>query len=185
MRVLVLSDIHYPHTDTRVLISIVKKEKPDKLILLGDIINDKGYDKKLFKLVERLVGDNYYFVKGDEDKVNYGLSKLTMEINGVRFLFAHGHKLQMVGDEPVEYIAEKIKSINKNAPLLMYAIVARLRNIFFKGEIVLGHVHALRRFKRLRVTCAGTLTDLNNIYNEKGYVVIDTTGIHTVRLLKK
>ena len=182
MKVLVLSDIHYPHTDELLLTKIIKTERPNKVVLLGDIINDSGYDKRFFRLIENLVGDDYYFIRGDEDKVNYGLTKLIMKINGKRFLFAHGHQLQIVSDEPVEYIADKIKSINKNAPLFMYAIVARLRNLFFDGEIVLGHVHALRRFRRLRVTCAGTLTSLENIYNDHGYIVIDTKGIHVVKL---
>ena len=184
MKVLVLSDIHYPHTDESGLIKIIKTEKPDKVVLLGDIINNRGYDKRFFRLIEKLVGDDYYFVRGDEDRVNYGLSKLIIEINGKRFLFAHGHRLQIVSDEPVEYVADKIKRINKNAPLLLYALVARLRNAFFNGEIVLGHVHALRRFERLRVTCAGTLTSLENIYNDHGYVVIDNDGVRLVKLDK-
>lgn len=184
MKVLVLSDIHYPSADEKLLKRIIKTEKPDKLVLLGDIINEKGSDKRFFRMIEALIGDNYYFVRGDEDKVSYGLANLTLEINDEKFFFAHGHKLQLINDKPVAYMAGKIKLLNVNLPVFLFAAVARTRRLFAGGEIILGHTHALRRFPRLKVTCAGTLTTLKNIYNDHGYVVIDKNGVRLIKLDK-
>ena len=177
MKVLVLSDIHYPFTDMDQIRGVIKKEKPDKVVLLGDIIEKKGSDKQFFMEIKRLIGDNYYFLKGDEDKTDYGLESLTLNIGKKRFFFTHGNKLQGMNDKKTEFFVKILKYFHPELPLLLFAVSARIRKPFFREEIVLGHAHALARFKRLGVTCAGTLTEMKSLYNDKGYLIITESEI--------
>ena len=148
MKVLVLSDIHYPFTDRTLLKKVISGEKPDKIVLLGDIIEKKGSDKRFFWEIEKLVGDNYYFLRGDEDKTDYGLSSLILRLGKKEFLFMHGNKLQLMDDKRTGFLVKIIKKLDKRLPLFLFAAAARIRNSFFGGEVVLGHAHALFRFRR-------------------------------------
>lgn len=173
MKILVLSDIHYPYTNKNRIRDIIKKEEPDVTVLLGDIIEKQGYDKDFFRFISRITRKNYYFLKGDEDKVNYGLPNLLLQDGKRKYFFYHGNKLQGMSDEKTGFFVKKMKNLNPKLPLFLFAFAARIRKPFFKGEIVLGHAHAMFRFNILRVSGAGTMTYLKNIYNDKGYLVIE------------
>ena len=49
-KIVVVSNLHYPTPDSQRLWDIIESEKPDKLILLGDVIDNTGSGKKVIHL---------------------------------------------------------------------------------------------------------------------------------------
>ena len=41
MKVLVLSDIHYPYTDTKLIKRVIEFSNPDRIIVTGDVVVNK------------------------------------------------------------------------------------------------------------------------------------------------
>jgi Calcineurin-like phosphoesterase. len=74
---LVLSDVHYPFGVSTISYEIIKKENPDRVVLLGDLVVGKGeqviermksfFENYPFSLKKSvvLIGDNEY--KGDKE----------------------------------------------------------------------------------------------------------------------
>ena len=106
MKLLILSDIHGSSYYAKKIVEIEKQEKPDKIILLGDLyyhgprnpLTD-GYDPmKVTKLLNSLK-DKLEVVKGNCDaEVDQMVSEFAIQenilekINGKNMFFTHGHK---------------------------------------------------------------------------------------------
>ena len=106
MRVLVVSDIHGSGYYADKLEKIIKKENPDKIIVLGDLyyhgprnpLTDEYNPMKVAKLLNSLK-DKLEVVKGNCDaEVDQMVSEFEFknnileEINRKRMFFTHGHK---------------------------------------------------------------------------------------------
>lgn len=109
MKYVVVSDIHGSSYYTKKLIDIINKEKPDKLILLGDLyyhgprnILTKEYDTMKVSEILNQYKDIILCTRGncdaliDEDISLFKFKKfIKININGVKFFFNHGDKYNM------------------------------------------------------------------------------------------
>ena len=115
MKLLIVSDIHGSSYYAKKIEEINKKEKPDKIVLLGDLYyhgprndltqeyNPMEVSKILNSLKEKLL-----VVKGNCDaEVDEMISKfpfqenIEMEVNGYNVFFTHGHKYNMDNMPPI------------------------------------------------------------------------------------
>ncbi len=117
MRVLVVSDIHGSSIYADKLKEIIKKEKPEKIIVLGDLyyhgprnpLTD-GYDPmKVTKLLNSLK-DKLEVVRGNCDaEVDQMVSEFDIKehilekINGKNMFFSHGHKYNIDNLPPDDF----------------------------------------------------------------------------------
>lgn len=106
MKALVISDIHGSGYYAEKIKEINEKEKPDKIILLGDLYyhgprNNLSQEYEPMKVAEILnsLKDKLLVVKGNCDaEVDEMISDfkfedhILTEINGKKFYFTHGHK---------------------------------------------------------------------------------------------
>lgn len=54
LRLLILSDVHYPYTDEAVLLDILREEKnADKIIFLGDNVREDRNGPKFLDLIKK------------------------------------------------------------------------------------------------------------------------------------
>lgn len=104
MKYLVISDIHGIKEFANQIPKIIKKEKPDKIIILGDILlhDDYGHEDEnsniLIAEMLNLYTDKIIGIRGnidteaDEKKFDFKLEISHEEmINGKKFYFTHGH----------------------------------------------------------------------------------------------
>lgn len=106
MKVLVISDIHGSLYYATKIIEINEVEKPEKIILLGDLYyhgsrNQLSQEYEPIKVADILnsLKDKLLVVRGNCDsEVDQHISKfefqsyIFMEMNGKKFYFTHGHK---------------------------------------------------------------------------------------------
>lgn len=106
MKVLVISDIHGSGYYAERIKEIEKREKPDKIVLLGDLYyhgprNDLSQEYNPMKVAGILnsLKNKLLVVRGNCDaEVDEMISEfefndhIVMEINGKMFYFTHGHK---------------------------------------------------------------------------------------------
>lgn len=105
MKYLVASDIHGSWYFTQILLEIIKKENPDKVILLGDLYYhgprnglSMEYDPMKVAKAFNEIKDKLEVIKGNCDaEVDEMISEfkfqnyIRKEIGGKRFFFTHGH----------------------------------------------------------------------------------------------
>ena len=171
-KVLILSDIHYPYCDMNQINEIILNEKPSLIILLGDIItkNKKDYITFMNSLAVRR---NVIYVRGDDDKLKGDVDIVRLRINNRSFTLLHGHQYFK---QNIEYnLAKFLKKINSKIPPLLFCLAFRL---FLRTNdcLILGHSHVLAYFRSLNCANAGTLSNIENLYNDKGYITIDERG---------
>ena len=109
MKFLVISDIHGSNFYAKKIEEIYKKEKPDKIILLGDLyyhgprnrLTEEYNPMEVSKILNKLK-DKILCTRGNCDaEVDEMISEFKFEesieltINGLRFFFTHGHKYNM------------------------------------------------------------------------------------------
>lgn len=83
MKLLILSD---SHGDVGTMVDIVKGERPDEIIHLGDYWQDAEALSFVFPEIPMSV------VPGNCDDLTGKSAKLTLERDGIRILLAHGHQ---------------------------------------------------------------------------------------------
>jgi uncharacterized protein len=171
-KVLVLSDIHYPNTHKEVILKILEQESPDRLILLGDCVLEEAYTGEFQNFLKTIPCQDYILISGDEGSSLPGVKYYELVVNGRKFVFTHGHQFNLISEVTTKNIVRFFKAISPGLPVLGYALAARLRSRNRNAYIVLGHSHALKFFPRLRVVCAGCLTEKDNLYFDRGYVAI-------------
>jgi len=107
MKIIVASDIHGSNYFTKKFVNVLEKEKPDQIILLGDLFyhgprNKLPRDYEPMKVAENLnnFSDIIKCTKGncdaevDEMIADFKFEdKIEMTISDKKFLFVHGHKL--------------------------------------------------------------------------------------------
>lgn len=109
MKYLVVSDIHGSNYYMNKFMERVDEEKPDKIILLGDLYYHgprnplpKGYAPMEVSKTLNSIKDKLLCVKGNCDaEVDEMISEfkfqesIELKINGLNFFFTHGHKYNM------------------------------------------------------------------------------------------
>jgi len=173
-KILVLSDIHYPYCDINLLNSIVEKDKPSLTVLLGDIVV-KGKIEELLSIIK----GRAIYVKGDEDIYEGDTEVLRVYHNGRKYIFLHGH--QFFNEQNEYSLARLLMRINKKLPPFLFCLFFRIL-LHESGTLILGHSHALAFFKTLNCANAGTLTTMNNLYHDLGYITINDNVIDIRKL---
>ncbi len=198
-KLLVLSDVHYPLPISPLFTEIIEKENPDKVILLGDNVDNYGSRRDLLDIykefigvykslfpLERtilLIGDNDY--QGRKDVLDY--VKSLPKINGSDiftytyknlFLF-HGNIESAHWQELIGKYAGIISSkINVEIlPQMLAKRVIQKYQIPSNFIVLLGHIHYLGQIGRTMF--CGTLNENKIIYPKElsmGYVVIDSNN---------
>lgn len=109
MKYLIVSDIHGSRYYTEKLDNIINEEKPDKIILLGDLYYHgprnplpKEYEPKRVAEILNSYKEEILAVRGNCDaEVDQTISefkieeKLVLEMNDKKIFFTHGHKYNM------------------------------------------------------------------------------------------
>lgn len=109
MKILIISDIHGSGYYAEKIKEINEREKPQKIILLGDLYyhgprNQLSQEYQPMKVADVLnsLNDKLLVVKGNCDsEVDEDISEfefqdyILLEVNGKRFYFTHGHKYNM------------------------------------------------------------------------------------------
>src|ERR1700722_18313832 len=90
MKILVMSDTHYPITDTKQFLSIISQERPDKIIFLGDNVQNISYTEEFIQLVQTSICKDYVFIVGDDDISMKGEKSLALNLKGRKLIFIHG-----------------------------------------------------------------------------------------------
>ena len=92
MKYLIASDIHGNEAFINYLYQLVDIEKPDKIILLGDLVSLSDASSKMIDFL-KIYKDILVAIRGNMDyTISDGLLNFYQEIiNGKTFIFTHGH----------------------------------------------------------------------------------------------
>jgi len=198
MKLLVLSDVHYPNSKDTAF-SIIKKENPDNLLLLGDTIDNSKSDKTIVDLYElffnnlktiipinlvyAIVGDNDYSLLNREKILGF-LNNLDLANSNKIFIkkgnmtFFHGNLETSLKQES---FGKQILKKSKPLKLDIFAIFVLSFLIRMKFRIspfnylFFGHLHYLGKITKKTFVC-GTLSEHKIIYGKQksyGYVIIE------------
>ena len=202
MKLLVISDLHYRGGGISELAAIIRKERPDHLVLLGDNIDPKELESvRLYKEFISLLSGKFSLKKtalmlGDEDYahlkdkkavLNYIKSLKTLNGKEEHFryaignlLFSHGnversHSLEMLGKKIILFSVAN--NIHYYIPPLV-SVWARLALLAGRRYLFIGHMHYLGKVGITRTTFCGTFNRDAKYFNENslGYVVIEHSG---------
>jgi uncharacterized protein len=184
-KILILSDIHYPLTSKNELLEIINLERPDKVIFLGDTIQKTSDTHDFDHLVQTTTCHDFSFITGDEDPPHLGTESLHLTLSGRKFLFVHGFQFNLSSEDNTRKLAKTLRKVHKNLPLFGYSLISKIRSRSFRTYLILGHSHALKFFPRLKVACAGCLTTEGNLYNDRGYLVLEERGDAVTILVKR
>jgi predicted phosphodiesterase len=199
-KILVLSDLHYPSPISSHFKNIIKKEHPDIVVLLGDVIDDSKSKASMLNLYKEfikkfksvfpieksiiLLGDNEGRMKDYtiNKKISDYLSTLKkINKNNITYtyknlFFFHGNIERSFFQERMGYFIGKIAlSIHKK--LLPYTLMKMIRIKFKLSNNtipLIGHIHYLGIVDN-GVFC-GTLHKQKILYEKQkslGYVVIN------------
>ncbi len=203
MKLLILSDIHYPEPYSMLYGEVIKRENPDHVVLLGDNIEGRearsgmlGLHEKFVKGYEDffqlrrtayLLGDNDY--DGGESVPRFIARKRFMNKDPFSFrlgnmFFFHGNfeGRAAMGNgaltNAIESVAELAAKAARKAghDLAPHMIERMTKKGFDVGDsyLFLGHIHLLRRFGKT-VFC-GTLRKKEMVYplsEGMGYVTVE------------
>ena len=201
MKLLIISDAHYPDKSCSGIFEIIHRESPDNIVLLGDNVDAKIGNKKTIDLYKEflekyshhfpikdtilLLGDNDY---GADKELEQYLHSMDF-MNGISlFSFRLGNMLFFHGNIEKYKSAEKMGSVignlvSKISPWLipdMLALLTRIKYRFTKGYLFIGHIHILS-IKGNNIFC-GTLSSKNTLAGlegkaeKKGYVTVEHEG---------
>lgn len=177
-KILILSDVHYPYCDEKEVKKIVEKEKPQLLVLLGDIIVKEGVEYRNF--LKELKAEEVVYIKGDEDVIEGDTEYLDVVNGNRKFVFFHGH--QILSESAQYSLAKILKKVNYYLPPLGFCTLARMFRRNFSDYFILGHSHVLVNFRKLKCVNSGTLSLVRNLYNDRGYVKVVDGRVEIVRL---
>lgn len=185
MRVLVLSDIHYPYSNAKLIENIVRFAKADRIVVTGDAVVDKDRYEEFMRIFSGLIDDKdkIKIIRGDEDKIEIGEEIYRETIDGRKFVFVHGHQFQILSEGTTEKLAIAGKRFIYQFPLVFHSVYARLSLRLTDEYLIMGHSHALRYFRLLKTAYAGTLYEFGgSVYSEFGFIIIDNGEIKTFRI---
>ncbi len=199
MRLLIISDVHYPVGSIAEVRQMIKKVKPDNLAFLGDNIDTRNGDDAVVlyrKFVAQvsgifpmsrtilMLGDGDYLFQDKRRKVlQYANSLKTMNRNHLVYrkgnmLFSHGNiersrHLEKIGKGMV------LLSVSRGAygpvPFLVGILARTLLKARPSDYLFLGHLHFLGKSITSRTTFCGTLNRTAEFFGRRslGYVVVE------------
>jgi len=201
-KILVLSDIHFPHPYSRHFEKVIRKEKPDLVVLLGDNVSPfskqslvRTYEKfiSIYKRVFPL--NRTAFILGDNDGLDNRyrpnkevilylsfMPKLNSSFFEWRYknlVFTHGNIESSYKEEKAYFIIAKILTyINKRIVPKVVSKALKLKLRAKKDTFVFaGHIHYLGNVDS--VYFCGTFSKEKLLYGKNdslGYVVIRDNG---------
>ncbi|MGC9098980.1 MAG: hypothetical protein ACP5HW_00310 [Candidatus Micrarchaeia archaeon] len=195
MKMLILSDIHYPSATLGEISRIIKSEKPSNLVLLGDNLELELFKKKdlaykeflskldkIFPLRKSIImlGDNdYTYYSGEEiPKILDSFSPINkreyfvFRIGNMNFF--HGNLEKSLIVEKIGYhFVKHVSRIHINiAPYILSSLVRFYFGLPIGEYLFLGHLHYLGILGK-NVFC-GTLGEKSNIFKSSlGYVTVE------------
>ena len=200
MKLLIISDVHYPDKSSLGIFDIIEKEKPDNIVLLGDNVDPKIGKKKALDLYREflhvfsqhfsiadtilLLGDNDCSDKALEhylhamDFMN-GISLFSFRIGNM--FFFHGNIERYKSAEKMgSTIGNILSRISPGFIPSTMALLTRFKYHFTKGYLFLGHIHILSMNKK-DIFCGtlsskNTLSGLEGRADKKGYVIVEHNG---------
>lgn len=205
-----LSDIHYPTGISDACFDVVVRERPDIVVLLGDMVVGRG-ERLLHNMKEFLgryphptsrsvflVGDNEFRGCREVLRLIGGLPKLNRDpfryVFGNMF-FTHGNVEGWGGFSGVlEELGGLAARLTKPLAPRLVARLARTMNGLDGGMFAfLGHIHFLGYLEEARTVFCGTFSTRKIVYGPEeslGYVVVEHSekgfvepgGIRVVRL---
>lgn len=168
-RILVLADVHYPHTVMPALEAALS-EPADRVVLLGDAVDSPSSLPDLLNRASSS-GAEVVLVRGDNEE-RMGIPGLERyEPDGMGVVLLHGHRGNLLGERFTKAVARAGARVSRGLVLGAYAMRVRVR-----GRVaVVGHAHALGYSRRFRVVFAGSLSQPSpsRPFNEVGYAVIE------------
>ena len=194
-KLLLLSDIHYPTGRSREVFSILRKERPDIVALLGDVVAASKealvdyyrsfFDSYAFPLESTVLvlGDNDFGTSPGFRNFIDGLNTLATSYVFVRYgnlFLTHGNiegrgVLSPFLEGAGGYLAKMLRPI---APSLLSSAV-RLRYSVRDGEyLFLGHIHYLGKVSSTNSVFCGTFSTEKIVYPPElslGYVTAELT----------
>ncbi len=173
-RILVLSDVHYPNTDLR-LLDAALQGRYDEIVLLGDSVDIKGKLGELLSML-RPRADKVYLIRGDNEE-SMGIDGLERLELGNLVLF-HGHQGNLVSEGFTKRLARLGRRINRRLVIELYAFRVRVPS----KVAVVGHAHILDYSRLFKVVLSGSMAvpSEERPFNEEGYVVIDGNLIYLI-----
>lgn len=166
---LVLSDVHYPHTNLELLRRALEEEH-DSVILLGDSVDLATSLPELLRLVSDGGSKSVILVRGDNEEA-LGVGGLdSYSALGGRVLMIHGHQGNVVSEGFTKFVTRLAARASKRLVLSIYAMRLHRPRVF----VVAGHAHALWYSRAFRVAIAGSLSTKSSSrpFNEQGYAVL-------------
>jgi len=199
-KLLILSDIHYPIGRLALIKSIVTREKPDNIALLGDNIelsmfknHVKAYENfykgldAIFPIRKSIimVGDNDYQYSGDRNiaEIITSYSPINHK-DGELISFKKGSMHFFHGNVEKSHITERlgymfVKTANRInygiAPRLLASIVRDRLHINREDYLFLGHLHCLS-IKEKDIFCGTLNYKFMPFPNSLGYVTLMHEG---------
>ncbi len=199
MKLLIISDLHYRGGGIRELAAIIRKERPDNLVLLGDNVDPKELGsvrlyKEFIALLSKefplrktvlMLGDEDYAHLRDRDQVlKYIKSLRTMNGKEEHFryaignmVFSHGnversHHLEMLGKKIILFSVAN--NVHQLIPLAVSAW-ARVALRAGRSYLFIGHMHFLGKVGLTSTTFCGTFNRNAKYFNEHslGYVIVN------------
>ncbi|MEM3841130.1 MAG: metallophosphoesterase [Candidatus Micrarchaeaceae archaeon] len=168
-KMLVVSDLHYPTPYSSRLWGIIKEEKPNAIVLLGDVIDNTGSGKSVISLYREFIGkyrrnfplNKSAIILGDNDgrlpdySENAEAAGFLMELGLLNrdpftyryknMFFFHGNIEDSFIKERIGYLAGKV-AVKISKKLMPYLLVKIVRYKFALGSGIipfLGHLHYL------------------------------------------
>ncbi|MEM4115710.1 MAG: metallophosphoesterase family protein [Saccharolobus sp.] len=202
MKLLILSDVHYPIGSKETALEIIKSVNPEQIIFLGDVVDNYNSTNSLLDLwddfLEFLANNNSLeksiFLYGDNDitdsttkrnelktisdfiKNKYKIELLRTYSIGNMFFF-HGNIEKSHIAEKMGYYGVKVANlINKNiVPNILASNIIKTYGTEDKYNFF-GHIHYLGKIENIKTTFCGTLNKNLQVFgnNSLGYVVINT-----------
>ena len=213
MKVLILSDVHYPVEKFELIREIIEKEPFDKLIFLGDVV-DTVYEpiqlnvlwKELFDNLSAFVpkskmvvlfGDNdicsnengkQVIVKNYHDEISRAINMPVFKIYTLgNMFFFHGNMETSHIVEKIGYYAVKTANhigINNFIPKNVAMSIQKKYNTQNLYNFF-GHIHLLEKYDDIKTTFCGTLNIQNMPFaNSLGYVVVETDDNYNINSME-
>lgn len=199
MKLLIISDVHYPVGSISEIKRIIAKERPDNLALLGDNIDGPNavslYKKFMSGIAASfpagktilMLGDGDYLLHDKKDQIlRYANSLKTMNREHLTYrkgnmVFSHGNversrRLEGIGKRIVLFSVSK--RVHGYIPFLV-GLLARISLRVRRGDyLFLGHLHLLGKSTINRTTFCGTLNRRARFFADRslGYVVVKHEG---------
>lgn len=121
MKVILLSDLHNRNLNDK-LIKIIKNEKPDLIIMSGDMINERlKYTHNFIKLCDKLQKYNIYYTYGNHEEYLRDLDRIEYD--------------EIISTKNIIVLNDKSISLTKNIKLYGIKLESEYYDIFNRKEV--------------------------------------------------